>query len=123
MPNTVLIVEDELLIAWDLQLLLEGRGWHVLGPVASVQDALGLLQGELPSVALLDVNLGHELVTPVAEFLRTRGVPFAVASAYENPEQFGGEVLAGAPNAGKPTNERRLLAALTQALSLARAGA
>ena len=115
MPETVLIVEDEYLIAMDLQLLLESRGWRVIGPVATVKDALFLLERELPSVALLDVNLGSELVTPVAEFLKARRVPFAVASAYDRPEHYGGEVLAGAPNAGKPTNERRLLAALQQA--------
>ncbi|GLS32323.1 hypothetical protein GCM10007937_40330 [Mesorhizobium albiziae] len=49
---------------------------------------------------------------PVAEILKTQGVPFLVASAYGSPEQFGGEVLAGVPNVGKPTGERRLLAAL-----------
>lgn len=112
MQKTVLIVEDEFLIAMDLQLLLEGHGWRVIGPVATVQDALRLLESELPSVALLDVTLGIEPVTPVAEFLKARGVPFAVASAFDRPEQYGGEVLAGAPNAGKPTNERRVLAAL-----------
>ena len=94
--------------------MLEERGWRVIGPVATVKDALSLLAEELPSVALLDVNLGNELVTPVAETLKAREVPFAVASAYERPERFGGEVLAGAPNVGKPTNERGLLATLTQ---------
>jgi DNA-binding response OmpR family regulator len=113
-PRSVLIVEDEFLIAMDLQLLLEARGWRVIGPVGTVRDALQLLDRELPLVALLDVNLGGELVTPVAEFLKARGVPFVVASAYDRPEQYGGEVLAGAPNAGKPMNERRLLAALRQ---------
>ena len=73
--------------------------------------------GELPSVALLDINLGNELVTLVAETLRALAVPFAVASAYDRPEQFGGEVLAGAPNAGKPIGERRLLAALEQLMA------
>ena len=57
MPRTVLIVEDEFLIALDLTLLLEGRGWSVLGPVASVEAALRLLNKETPAVALLDVNL------------------------------------------------------------------
>lgn len=114
MPKTVLIVEDEFLIALDLQLTLELHGWRVLGPVASVREALQLLKEELPSVALLDVNLGHELVTPVAEFLQIHEVPFAVASAYPRPEQFAGPVLAGVPNAGKPTNERRLVALLDQ---------
>jgi hypothetical protein len=53
----------------------------VIGPVATVQAALRLLEDELPSVALLDVNLGIELVTPVAEALKARNVPFAIASA------------------------------------------
>ena len=98
----------------DLQLLLENSGWRVIGPAATVKAALLLLESELPSVALLDVSLRNEFVTSVAETLKARGVPFVIASAYEKPEQFGGEVLAGAANVGKPTNERRLLAALAQ---------
>jgi DNA-binding NtrC family response regulator len=116
MQKTVLIVEDEFLIAMDLQLLLERHGWRVIGPVATVRAALALLEVELPSVALLDVNLGNELVTPVAMALKASGVPFALASAYANPQQYGGEVLAGAPNAGKPTNQHRLLATLDELL-------
>lgn len=112
MSKTVLMVEDECMIALDLQLMLEEQGWEVMGPVGTVKDALSILSEKLPSVALLDVNLGDELITPVAEFLHARSVPFALASAYEKPEQFGGSVLAGVPNAGKPTNERRLTATL-----------
>jgi DNA-binding NtrC family response regulator len=114
MQKTVLIVEDEFLIAMDLQLMLEGNGWRVIGPVASVSEALALIAAELPQVALLDVNLGDELVTPVAVALKAAMVPFAVASAYAKPEQYGGEVLAGVPNAGKPANERQVLATLNQ---------
>jgi two-component system, response regulator PdtaR len=117
MQKSILIVEDEFLIALDLQLLLEGHGWRVIGPVATVGEALASLQKERPSAALLDVNLGHELVTPVAVALKNVGIPFAVATAYAQPEQYGGEVLAGVPNAGKPTNERRLLATLGQLLA------
>ena len=80
MQKTILIVEDEYLIAMELKLFLEGQGWRVMGPVASVQGALRLLEDELPSVALLDVNLANELVTPVAETLKARDVPFAVAN-------------------------------------------
>jgi two-component system, response regulator PdtaR len=116
--KTVLIVEDEFLIAMSLQQMLETDGWRVIGPVATVQGALRLLEGTTPSVALLDVNLGNDLVTPVAEALKALDVPFAVASAYDNPERFGGEVLSGAPNVGKPTGERRLMAALAQLTGL-----
>jgi len=110
----VLVVEDEFLIAMDLQLILEAAGWRVLGPAATVRGALLLLDDEMPSVALLDVNLGNEPVTAVAEALSALNIPFAVASAYDDPERFGGEVLAGVPNVGKPTGRRRLLATLEQ---------
>jgi DNA-binding NtrC family response regulator len=107
--KTVLIVEDDFIIAMDLQVTLERGRWRIMGPAASVQHALQLLKQELPSTALLDVHLGDELVTPVAERLKAHDVPFAVASAYDRPEQFGGEVLSGAPNVGKPVRETRLL--------------
>ena len=109
MQKTVLIVEDDFIIAMDLQVTLERGGWRIMGPAASVQQALQLLKQELPSTALLDVHLGDEVVTPVAERLKAHDVPFAVASAYDRPEQFGGEVLSGAPNVGKPVRETRLL--------------
>ncbi|WP_018236854.1 response regulator [Ensifer sp. BR816] len=116
MHKTVLIVEDEFLIAMDLKLLLERRGWRVLGPAATVEEALELLGDELPAVALLDVTLRDGGVTLVAEVLNAQSVPFVVASAYSKPELLGGEILAGAPNVGKPTEERRLLAVLEKAV-------
>lgn len=114
MQKSVLVVEDEYLIAMDLQDMLERNGWRVVGPAATVQAALALLDDELPAVALLDVNLGRELVTPVAAALKVRGVPFALASAYGRPGLIGGPFLAGIPNVGKPTDEKRLLATLTE---------
>jgi DNA-binding response OmpR family regulator len=117
LPKTVLIVEDEFLIALDLTLVLEKRGWSVLGPVASIEAALRLLDGETPAVVLLDVNLTDGPVTLVAEVLRAKNVPFVVASAHSRPEIVGGDVLIGAPNVGKPTDERRLLMALEKSLN------
>ncbi|MDK1489779.1 response regulator [Sinorhizobium sp. 7-81] len=114
MRKTVLIVEDEFLIAIDLKLLLERGGWFVLGPAATVAEALRLLDDELPAVALLDVTLKDGGVRPVAEALHAQNVPFVVASAYDQPELIGGDILAGAPNVGKPTEERRLLKVLEQ---------
>ena len=113
----VLVVEDEFLIALDLEQLLRRHGWRVLGPAATVDQALRLLRdGETPDVALLDVNLGGEPVTPVAEALRARGVPFVLASAYGGHGPTAA-ALAGAPAVGKPTDERRLLAALARAVA------
>jgi two-component system, response regulator PdtaR len=80
-----------------------------------VDEALRLLETATPDVALVDVNLRGELVTPVAEALRARGVPFVLASAYGRPN-LGATVLADAPNVGKPTAEGRLLATLGKAV-------
>ena len=112
----VLVVEDEALIAMDLEARLERRGWRVLGPAATVARALRLLDGggEMPVVALLDANLRGETVTPVAERLRALGVPFVVASAYDGARlaELG---LGGAPSVGKPAREAALFAALERA--------
>jgi CheY-like chemotaxis protein len=111
----VLVAEDEFLLAMDLGLLLEGHGYRVLGPAATVAEALRLLDGATPDAALLDVNLRGEMVTPVADRLRALGVPFVLASAYDRPE-LAAAGLAGATNVGKPASDGRLLAALARAV-------
>src|SRR5262245_39392190 len=77
----VLIVEDDDLAAEALQLSLEDAGYLALAPVASVRTALKSLKENSIDAALLDVNLGGELVFPVADALAARGVPFAFVSA------------------------------------------
>lgn len=109
-PDTglrVLVVEDQFLIAMDTEQVLVGLGCKVIGPVPTVARALALVEGESIDFAILDVNLGRERSTPVAEALRARGVPFALASGYDGT-QLAEEVLRRAPHLGKPL-ERRLL--------------
>ncbi len=69
---SVLVVEDEALIAMDLQALLEEAGYRVLGPANSTAAAMALLDGNEPDVALLDVNLGRSDVFGVANELANR---------------------------------------------------
>jgi CheY-like chemotaxis protein len=69
---SVLVVEDEALIAMDLQALLEDAGYTVLGPANSTAAAMALLDGNEPDVALLDVNLGRSDVFGVANELALR---------------------------------------------------
>jgi CheY-like chemotaxis protein len=71
----ILVVEDEALIAMDLQALLEGAGYQVLGPVNSPQAALALLERLEPDLALLDVNLAGTDVFGVADTLAKRKSP------------------------------------------------
>jgi CheY-like chemotaxis protein len=68
----ILVVEDEALIAMDLQALLEEAGYRVLGPANSSAAALALLDSDEPDVALLDVNLGRSDVFVVANVLAER---------------------------------------------------
>ncbi len=79
----VLVVEDEYMIAINLADALERYGVQVVGPAASVADALGLMAAE-PTLhaAVLDINLGAETAYPVADELIGRGVPFVFATGY-----------------------------------------
>ena len=112
----ILIVEDEFLLAMELESLLERRGCLVLGPVSSVRQALTMLDGEEPDIALLDVNLKGERATPVAAALLARGVPFVLITGYSAP-QLSEPELRAAPRIDKPVNCRSLKRAVTTALS------
>ena len=55
-----------------------------MGPVATVADALALLSAEPPpDMTILDIGLGDELVYPVADALRARGVPFMFVTGHD----------------------------------------
>jgi CheY-like chemotaxis protein len=115
----VLVVEDEFLIAMDLQDLLERHGWRVLGPATTVPEALHLLDGTPPDVALLDVSLRRQLVTPVVERLRVLRIPFVLATAYAGP-QLADLGLGGCVHVTKPFHVQRLLGALAQVVATSR---
>jgi two-component SAPR family response regulator len=103
----VLVVEDEFVIALDLQLALYRLGCEVLGPVASVAEALVLLRHERPDAAVLDINLRDGLVTPVAQQLIVMGVPFVLVTARDTRHLADG-LLRNAPTLGKPVSEEML---------------
>lgn len=111
--RTVLVVEDEFLIAMELDSTLRHAGYRVLGPAPSVGRALELLRRARPDAAVLDVNLAGERVTPVAEVLRAMAVPFILASGYGAAELDADPVLREAVNIGKPSATGRLLQELT----------
>lgn len=114
--RSILVVEDEALVAWDLESTLHAAGLKVLGPVASVKAALDLLLTNRPDAAILDVNLKGELVTPVARALRNMNVPFVLSTACNNLRPERNDALEGAPNIGKPLPARRFLDLLSEVL-------
>lgn len=72
----VLIVEDEAIVAADLQDLLGRAGIHVVGWTSRGDEALETALREVPDVVLLDVRLGGPMDgVEVAESLREAGVP------------------------------------------------
>ena len=115
----LLVVEDEFVIALDLQNLLEAAGHEVVALAASVADALALLDGgggdaepgrrRPPPLdgAVLDVNLRGEPATPVADALAARGVPFVFVSGYGAAGRPPGHEAA--PVLAKPYSEGDLL--------------
>jgi DNA-binding NtrC family response regulator len=111
----ILIVEDEFLLAMELELLVRRRGCLVLGPASSVEHALALIDGEPPDAALLDVNLKGERATPIAAALIARGVPFVLITGYSRP-QLSEPELRDAPRIDKPVSGRALCRAMTHAL-------
>ncbi|MBW9063360.1 response regulator [Rhizobium herbae] len=110
----VLVVEDEFFIADDLRRSLTAAGLRVLGPVASNEDAFGVLEQELPDCAVLDVHLGRTRVSPVATKLRQLNIPFVLTTASPAHELASDPALASAINLGKPTNLNRLIETIRQ---------
>jgi CheY-like chemotaxis protein len=75
--STILIVEDEAFVALDLALSVEDAGGTVIGPAATLKEALSLLGGRI-SGAILDVHLPDGDVGPVLHELMARRVPVLV---------------------------------------------
>ena len=63
----VLVVEDEFLVAMDLELMLQALGCEVVGPIGDLARAQRAAAEERLDVALLDVNIGGQPVTAVAD--------------------------------------------------------
>ncbi len=109
----VLIVEDEVVLAMMLEDLFSDAGAHVVGPAATVEQAIALIDSQTIDVALLDVCLRDQRSDPVAEALRQRGVPYVLATGYSSP--YGAE-LADGPTLHKPYRFAQVEAALLAAL-------
>ena len=119
MPKSkVLLCEDEYIVALDLQLLIEEFGFEVIGPFASVSNAMREIGDTRPDMAVLDVSLKDGEVYPLADRLQEMGVGLVFPSGHVNDH----EIKARYPQAEcclKPVHTSRLKAALQQAAPLA----
>ncbi|MGK7654433.1 response regulator [Roseovarius sp. B08] len=109
--HKVIIVEDDVIIAFGYVHALENQGYEILGTAGSNAQALNLLHECNPDVALLDVNLNGEESEPVASALAKEGVPFLVLTATPSAS-ISGSNLRSAPMLAKPVSDASLLQAL-----------
>ncbi|MGI4802192.1 MAG: response regulator [Janthinobacterium lividum] len=111
----ILVVEDEYMIAQEIADELWTVGAETLGPVARIDDALGLIEiEETIDAALLDVNLGSAAVWPVVDSLLAYRVPVVLATGYDAsaiPAAY-----AHLPRCEKPMAASDLVRALAQVL-------
>jgi CheY-like chemotaxis protein len=82
----VLVLEDEWLIAEDHALSLRRAGHHVVGPCATVEQALQAIAEKRVDVALLDIELRNERSYEVALQLQRMHIPFAFLSGHNGKD-------------------------------------
>jgi len=116
----VLIVEDEMIVAWLLEDMLAELGCVVVGPAASVKQALAMIDAAPIEVAVLDVNLNGEMSYPVADALTARGVPFVFVTGYDKERMLDG--YRALPVLQKPFHRSELTDTLAQLLASAEPG-
>jgi PAS domain S-box-containing protein len=109
----VLIVEDAVLLALELETGLSEAGATVLGPAYELSEAMALLDQPIDA-AVLDANLNGRSVAPVAQVLSERGVPFVFATGYG--EAGGPPAGFDAPIIRKPYDVTQVAAAVAMLL-------
>ncbi len=109
-----LVIEDEPLVALDLEYTLTDAGADVVAAVASPADALRIIESEPLDIALLDGNLNGQPVDDIAAALTRHKIPFVFITGYQRenlPEGFR-----QAPLLSKPFSPAQLLQAATDLL-------
>ena len=111
----ILVVEDEYLIADDLAAELRRHGAEVVGPVASLPQAMDLAADPAPiDVAILDINLREKQAYPLIDRLRARQVQVLIASGYD--ALAISERYRALPRCEKPASPQRVRQAVAELL-------
>lgn len=117
-PSRVLVVEDDGLVALEMEAYLTGAGYEVVGVAADAAEALALGRRLAPDLALVDLRLrGAEDGLRAAAGLREAGVPCLFVAAARPAERGRGLGLGWLP---KPFTEGDLLAAVAAAAAVLR---
>lgn len=103
----ILIVEDEAMIAFDLEDVVMSRGARA-AVCLDLETALKKAEADEFDVAILDYNLGGRTVLPVADTLQRKGIPFVFNTAMAEFEDLSARYN-GALVCRKPANEAELV--------------
>ena len=106
----VLIVEDEYLLANDLEREFQRAGINIIGPVPSLSQATALIKKQAIDLAVLDIALSDSKVYAVADALSGRGVPVLFVTGYDRsdiPSRYS-----NVPRCQKPVGVGEVIAAL-----------
>ena len=104
----ILIVDDEPLIAADIEMTLLDAGYKVAANAQHLSTALEALENHPADFAILDANLGGKSAEPVAQDLKRRGIPYVILTGYTR-EQIG-PWAQDCVVLGKPVTSQMLLA-------------
>src|SRR5262245_55353412 len=99
----VLVVEDEFLVAMDIESMLEELGCQVVASVPRLRKALDVASSLDFDLAVLDINLAGEVVYPLAFRLNERGTPFMFTTGYSTEK---GLLIPTADGVREPQNRR-----------------
>jgi two-component system, response regulator PdtaR len=87
-PDQVLVIEDDVLIANQIDAALSDAGFEIIGIAASGDEALEIVKSRLPTLAVIDVRLAGDRdgVDTAIELFHAHGVRCIFASAYSDSE-------------------------------------
>ncbi len=91
LQHSILLIEDEPLVAMDAEMTLGSAGFRIVGPATSNATALSMLLAEKPDLAVIDLKLGNELVYPLFDYLEQAGTPFIIVTGHSRnmvPEPY-----------------------------------
>jgi len=111
LPNDVLIVEDDPLIALDFEDTILGFGVKTVRTAGNVARALEMIADRAPDFALLDVGLVREKSFAIAERLDALKIPFVFVTGYSTAGAFPA-AFARRPRLPKPYSAEELKALL-----------
>jgi DNA-binding response OmpR family regulator len=110
----VLVVEDEFVIAAEVEQILSRHGCVVLGPSAKVATALDIVRANPPDLVVTNLNLRGCMAHPLLRELAERGIPYIIitgdAAAFSHTE--------GALILHRPTDDTALIGALREVMGV-----